>query len=106
MKTNSNITGHLDTKALLSSLWVVVAIHILMPDILALYIPGTADELVKFAGDTPIARPLLSGAVMIEISILMIVFSRVLQWRVSSRLPSSLATDQAPRIPCSSQRWK
>jgi hypothetical protein len=69
----------LSTKTLLSSLWIVVAIHIL----LALYIPGTGAELLKFAGGTPIAQLMLGGAVMIEISILMIVLSQVLQQRVN-----------------------
>jgi Family of unknown function (DUF6326) len=83
MRINSDGPVKLDTKTLLSSLWIVVAINILMADILALYIPGTADELVRFAGGTPIAQLMLGGAVMIEISILMIVLSRVLQQRVN-----------------------
>ena len=83
MKTNRSITKKLDTKVLLSTLWIVVMINMLKADILSLYIPGALDELVKFAGETPITQLMLGGAVMMEISIAMIFLSRVLKYRVN-----------------------
>jgi len=55
----------------------------LKADTLSLYIPGTVDELVKFAGETPIPQLMLGGAIMMEISIIMIVLSRVLKYKVN-----------------------
>jgi len=83
MKTNGSITKKLDTKVVLSTLWIVVMINMLKADILSLYIPGALDELVKFAGETPITQLMLGGAVMMEISIAMIFLSRVLKYRVN-----------------------
>ena len=73
----------IDTKVLLSSLWIVVMINMLKADILSLYIPGALDELVSFAGDTPIPQLMLGGAVIMEIAIVMIVLSHVLTYRVN-----------------------
>ena len=73
----------LDTKVLLSSLWIVVMINMLKADILSLYIPGALDELVSFAGDTPIPQLMLGAAVIMEIAIVMIVLSHVLPYRVN-----------------------
>ena len=38
--TNKETTGKIDTKVLLSTLWIVVMINMLKADILSLYIPG------------------------------------------------------------------
>ena len=76
-------TKKIDTKALLSTLWIVVMINMLKADILSLYIPGAVDELVKFAGDIPVPLMMLGGAIMMEISILMIILSRVLKYGVN-----------------------
>lgn len=70
----------IETRALLSTLWIVVMINMLKADILSLYIPGATDELAKIAGDTPISQLMLGGAVLMEISIAMIVLSRVLKY--------------------------
>jgi len=83
MNTSGNVTKKIDTKVLLSTLWIVVMINMLKADILSLYIPGTLDELVKFAGETPITQLMLGGAIMIEISTVMIILSRVLKYRVN-----------------------
>jgi len=80
MKTSVSAIRKMDTKVLLSTLWVVVMINMLKADILSLYIPGTIDELVKFAGETPITQMMLGGAIMMEISIVMIILSRVLNY--------------------------
>lgn len=83
MNTTVKTTKKIDTKVLLSTLWIVVMINMLKADILSLYIPGTADEVAKTAGETPIAQLMLGGAIMMEISIVMIILSRVLQYRVN-----------------------
>jgi len=81
-------------RVLLSTLWIVVMINMLMADILSLYIPGALDELVKFAGDTPITLLMLSGAIMMEISVAMIFLSRILGYRVNrwANIISSIIT--------------
>jgi hypothetical protein len=58
-------------------------INMLKADILSLYIPGALDEVAKTAGDTPIPLLMLGGAIMMEISILMIILSRVLKYSVN-----------------------
>lgn len=63
---------------ILSALWVVVMLNMLKADVLSLYIPGTVDNVIKIAGDTPVAYLMLSGSIIMEISILMIVLSQVL----------------------------
>ncbi len=73
----------IDTKVLLSTLWIVVMINMLKADILSLYIPGALEELVEFAGDTPISQLMLGGAIMMEISIAMIFLSRVLKYKAN-----------------------
>ncbi|MBT7600628.1 MAG: hypothetical protein HN560_06095, partial [Anaerolineae bacterium] len=72
-----------DTKTLLSTLWIVVMINMLKADILSLYIPGTLDELAKFAGETPITQLMLGGAIMMEISIIMIFLSGILKYKAN-----------------------
>jgi len=69
MNTSITPTKKIDTKVLLSTLWVVVMINMLMADILSLFIPGVADELAKTAGETPVPQLMLGGAIMMEISI-------------------------------------
>jgi CBS domain containing-hemolysin-like protein len=71
-----------DTKALLSTLWIVVMINMLKADILSLYIPGAAEEVAKTAASTgtSISQLMLGAAIMMEISIVMILLSRVLKY--------------------------
>jgi hypothetical protein len=83
MNTITTSVKQIETKALLSTLWVVVMLNMLKADILSLYIPGAAEELARTAGDTPIPLLMLGGAIMMEISILMILLSRVLTYRVN-----------------------
>jgi len=83
MNAIGETTKKLDTKALLSTLWIVVMINMLKADILSLYIPGAAEEVAKTAGETPIAQLMLGGAIMMEISIVMIILSRVLKYRIN-----------------------
>lgn len=78
MHTMVTPSKKITTKTLLSTLWIVVMINMLKADILSLYIPGAAEELARTAGDTPIPLLLLGGAIMMQISTLMILLSRVL----------------------------
>jgi len=80
MDTNGLTAKKIDTKVLLSTLWIVVMINMLKADILSLYIPGAAEEVARTAGETPIPILMLGGAIMMEISIVMIILSRVLKY--------------------------
>jgi hypothetical protein len=50
MNSTENRTEKIDTRVLLSILWIVVMVNMLKADILSLYIPGAADEVAKTAG--------------------------------------------------------
>jgi hypothetical protein len=75
----------IDAKVLLSTLWIVVMINMLKADILSLYIPGSAEELAQTAASTGASIPqlMLGGAIMMEISIVMIILSRVLKYSLN-----------------------
>jgi hypothetical protein len=81
MKASTISLKKIDTKVLLSTLWIVVMINMLKADILSLYIPGSAEELAQTAAGSGTAIPqlMLGGAVMMEISIVMIILSLVLK---------------------------
>ena len=85
MNTNIKTTGKIDTKVLLSTLWIVVMINMLKADILSLFIPGALEEVAKTSANTgtPIPQLMLGGAIMMEISIVMIILSRVLKYKVN-----------------------
>lgn len=72
-----------ETKANLSTLWIVVMFAMLAADVLSAYIPGADEELAEFAGETPIPLLMLVGAIIMAIPIGMIFFSRVLPRRVN-----------------------
>ena len=77
---NTNTTKKLDTKVLLSTLWIVVMFCLLKADILSLFIPGIAEELAQTSASTGASIPqlMLFGAVMGTVGIAMIFFSRIL----------------------------
>jgi hypothetical protein len=76
-----NSIKKIDTKVLLSTLWVVVMINMAYADILSLHIPGAFDEVAKTSVSTGTTIPqfMLGGAIMTEFSITMILLSRVLK---------------------------
>ena len=85
MNANANIVKKLDTKALLSTLWLLVYLNILTADVLGLNIPGS-EELLKATSvsmGTPIPQLMLFGAVTNELSIVMIILSRTLKFGVN-----------------------
>ena len=83
MNVKGKATKKIDTKVLLSTLWIVVMINMLKADILSLYVPGAVEEVAKTAGGTPVTILMLGGAIMMEISIIMIILSRVLKYSVN-----------------------
>jgi hypothetical protein len=85
MNTSITPSKKIDTKVLLSTLWIVVMINMLKADILSLFIPGSTDELARTSASTgtPIPQLMLGGAIMMEISIVMIILSRVLKHGVN-----------------------
>ncbi len=73
----------MDMKTKLSTLWIVVMFNMAYADIFGLHLPGTMDELLEFAGDTPITQLMLGGAIITEIPIAMILLSRVLKYKAN-----------------------
>ena len=86
-KMNSSTTPakKIDTKVLLSTLWIVVMINMAYADILSLHIPGAFDEVAKtsISTGTSIPQLMLGGAIMLEIPIVMIILSRVLKYGIN-----------------------
>jgi len=82
---NADVTKKLDTRVLLSTLWIVVMINMLKADILSLYIPSSIQEVATTSASTgtPIPQLMLGGAIMMEISIAMILLSRVLKYSLN-----------------------
>jgi hypothetical protein len=85
MNTNVNPTKKLDTKILLSTLWLLVMINILTADVLSLNIPGSDELLKTTSANTGLSIPqlMLVGAVMNELTIVMIILSRILKYGVN-----------------------
>ena len=81
-ETKMNSIKKIDTKALLSTLWIVVMINMAYADILSLHIPGAFDEVAKTSVNTGASIPqlMLVGAIMMEIPVAMIILSRVLKY--------------------------
>jgi|GEM_PF-2079391 len=80
-ETNMNSIKKIDTKVLLSTLWIVVMLNMLKADILSLFIPGAAEEVARTSASAGASIPqlMLIGAVMGQLGIAMIVLSRVLR---------------------------
>jgi hypothetical protein len=75
----------IDTKVLLSTLWIVVMINMLKADILSLNIPSAAEELARTSASAGASIPqlMLVGAIMGQLAIAMIVLSRVLKYGIN-----------------------
>ncbi len=85
MNTNVTPANKIDTKVLLSTLWIVVMINMLKADILSLNIPAAAEEVAKTAASTGASIPqlMLIGAIMGQLGIGMIILSRVLKYGIN-----------------------
>ncbi|MBK8823132.1 MAG: hypothetical protein IPN58_11115 [Anaerolineales bacterium] len=82
---NANIPKKLDTKVILSTLWIVVMINMLKADILSLFIPGVVEEVARTSVSTGASIPqlMLFGAIMGQLGIAMIILSRVLKYEIN-----------------------
>ncbi len=82
MNISTTSIKKIDTKVLLSTLWIVVMINMLKADILSLNIPGAAEEVARTSASAgvSISQLMLVGAIMGNLSIAMIVLSRVLKY--------------------------
>jgi hypothetical protein len=85
MNVSTTPAKKIDTKVLLSTLWIVIMINMLKADILSLYIPGSTEELARTSASAGASIPqlMLGGAIMMEISIAMIILSRVLKYGIN-----------------------
>ena len=85
MNTIKKTTGKIDTKILLSTLWIVVMINMLKADILSLFIPGALEEVARTSASAGASIPqlMLLGAVMGNLAIAMIILSRVLKYGIN-----------------------
>ena len=85
MNVNKTPAKKIDTKVLLSTLWIVVMLNMLKADILSLNIPGAAEEVAKTSVSTGASIPqlMLFGAVMGNLAIAMIILSRVLKYGIN-----------------------
>ena len=82
MNANASIAKKVDPKVLLSTLWIVVMIHMLKADILSLFIPGNGEALAQTAASAGASIPLLMlffGAIPMAFPSVMIILSRVLK---------------------------
>lgn len=85
MNTSTLPVKKIDTKVLLSTLWIVVMINMLKADILSLFVPGATEEVVRTAASTGVSVPqlMLAGAVMGNLAIAMIILSHVLKYGIN-----------------------
>jgi len=85
MNTSPTPKKKIDTKVVLSSLWIVVMINMLKADILSLFIPGSMDEVARAAASTGATVPqvMLGAAVIGQLAIAMIILSRVLKYGIN-----------------------
>lgn len=80
---SSILETKMDMETRLSTLWVTVMFYMLTIDILGLFIPGAQEEVLKTAGETPVAQLMLGAAIMMALPITMIFLSRVLRQGVN-----------------------
>ena len=76
---NGKITKKVDTKVLLSTLWIFVIINYIFNDIFSLFfVPGVVDESLAFTGGSWVVP--LFFAVILETAFVMVVLSRILPY--------------------------
>ena len=85
MSTSGKTTGGIETKALLSTLWIMVMFNMLKADILSLNIPGAAEEVARASASAGASIPqlMLIGAIMGQLGIAMIILSRVMKYGIN-----------------------
>jgi hypothetical protein len=86
MNTNSKTVEMPDRKAVLSTLWIFLAVNYIYCDLLSQMEPAVLRELITTGtlGSIQVTQVfLLSAAIMMEIPFAMILLSRVLPYRVN-----------------------
>ena len=85
MNSNKKIMGMEEMRARLSVLWIVVMLNMVFADILSLFEPGALGELVTGTVDGIqfTSELMLMMAVILEIPIIMIFLSRVLNYKAN-----------------------
>jgi hypothetical protein len=90
---NSNRkTTKIDMKVLLSTLWIFAMFNYLYADVLTMYEPGVLEELMtgSVGGIQFTQGFLLGAAILMETAIVMVLLSRVLEYR-ANRLANIIA---------------
>lgn len=87
LTTDNNHTADkaIDTKLRLSILWIAVMFNMIYADILGFVTPGAIEELMTgYSGTVELTQEVLFiSALLLEIPIIMIVLSRVLNYRIN-----------------------
>lgn len=66
-----------ELKSELSALWTVVMVNMVYADVLALYLPGTHEEMIDFLGsEEAIPKAMFAAALMIQVPTSMIFLSK------------------------------
>jgi len=82
---STNKTIGIDTKALLSTLWIFILFNMIFRDLHEFVRPGFLEEIMTgTVNGVPIIEPLLLlGGIMAEIPISMVLLSRILNYKVN-----------------------
>ena len=85
MNTINKTTGKIDTKVLLSTLWIFLVANYIYCDVFSHMVPAFIKELITGTiGSIQVTQGfLLTAAIMMEIPIAMIILSRVLKYRAN-----------------------
>ena len=76
-----NNNKHIDTKVKLSTLWIVVMINMIFADIFSIMVEMVDKNTMHILGEVKVTMAI--AAVVTNIPILMIYFSRVLAYRIN-----------------------
>ena len=78
---SSNNKVEIDKKALLSTLWIFVLLNVIFRDLHEFFRAGMIEEIITL---TPVSEQvMLIGGIMMEIPILMVLLSRILNYRIN-----------------------
>ncbi|MDJ0681893.1 MAG: DUF6326 family protein [Xenococcaceae cyanobacterium MO_167.B52] len=82
---SSNNRVEIDKKPLLSTLWIFVLLNIILRDIHEFFRLGLLEEMMTGVvnGNQVTEQVMLIGAFMVEIPILMVLLSRILNYRIN-----------------------
>ncbi len=82
---SSNNNVEIDKRALLSTLWIFVLLNIIFRDIHEFFRLGLLEEMMTgiVNGNQVTEQVMLIGAFMVEIPILMVLLSRILNYRIN-----------------------